>query len=112
MDDLNSVLIEGRVVNGPCWTGDTEPARAWFDIETASRALSPSGRDLGGTFHVEVVGRLATACMDTLQQGMSVRVVGKLTRNGTCPAYIWAEHVEFRAPRPTRAPAPVEGAAV
>lgn len=115
MDDLNSVLIEGRVVNGPCWTGDTEPVRAWFDIEHVTHVKdngTGTAKDIVGTFHVEVVGRLATVCVDELQQGRSVRVVGKLTRNGDCPAYIWAEHVEFKAPRPTRAPAPVEGAAV
>jgi single-strand DNA-binding protein len=104
MFSLNSVLIEGAVVNGPVETADN---RCEFDILSArDEADAINGGTVHKEFRVEVEARafrLARSCLETLKTGRGVRVVGRL-ESETYTALdgmehtevvIVAEHVEF-----------------
>ena len=106
MNDLNSVLLEGVLVENPkASTSPDGQARCNFIVTTVWEDMRHEGRKTE-TFYFDVVvyGQLGQKCLDDLKAGRGVRVVGRLKReNSTDPEgeyhpeiKIVAEHVEFR----------------
>jgi len=104
MNDLNSVLLEGVLVENP--KASTSPdgqtvcnftiTTVWEDMRHEGRKKEP--------FHFGVVayGRLGQKCLYDLKAGRGVRVVGRLRRESSTEGKsrpeikIVAEHVEFK----------------
>jgi single-strand DNA-binding protein len=106
MNSLNSVLLEGDVVQGPYID---QSGRVTFKIESRRVYKDEAGEIRDDTLVTEVqsTGRLATACHANLKTGRGVRVVGRLDQelrpSGSKALYVFAEHVEFK---PVKANAP------
>jgi len=106
MNDLNSVLIEGKITGKP--TRRTTPAgTAVCTFDLGSDRFYRNGPEDAfvketNTFSILAKGKLADVCMNSCVPGLRVRVVGFLTQfhiNGKperMTARIVAEHVEFR----------------
>lgn len=83
MNSLNSVLIEGAVVELASGDGSF---LAIISVNTAAGAVMVTFR---------AAGRLGQACAETLKIGRGVRVVGRLEA-GEAGLRVYAEHVEFK----------------
>jgi single-strand DNA-binding protein len=98
MNNLNSVLIEGNLLEDPKLSYDSNgKALCSFDV-----ACVRSEKEDGGTVQRTVTtvpittreGRLAEVCVEYLKMGRGVRVVGRLAMAEGL--FIFAEHVEFK----------------
>ena len=89
MKDLNSVLIEGTLIEDPI-------VKKFEEDESMCRfKIKHETRDSIFEFPVCVYGKQAAFCEEHLKTGRKVRIVGRLTRVfGT--VFISAEHVEIR----------------
>lgn len=92
MEQLNSVLIEGTVVNVD---------KRWSDDRVTFR-ISNRRRGMDSRFEVTVRGKQAERAREIMEVGHEVRAVGKIesdvTRFGmgfVDMVYIMAEHVEY-----------------
>jgi hypothetical protein len=91
MDDLNSVLIEGTV------HGDVSLDRgaSWFKIISRHNIEQEM---VGETFDIMASGKLAEMCLDKLNHGLGLRIIGKL--HGIAgQTMIVADHVEIKPER-------------
>ena len=93
MNNLNSVLLEGNLVDNPLEVyGNTEfkikVCRACKDEDTI--------RHLVSVIDINVrPGRLAETCAEYLRRDRGVRIIGRLVGNDS-KAFVEAEHVEFK----------------
>ncbi len=90
MADLNSVLIEGTLMN--C-KGKKDKSGSWLLIRSKSRGERLDGR---GTFRIDLPATLTDRYQGNLIQGIKLRVVGRLERESRLGAYVRAEHLELR----------------
>jgi len=90
MNDLNSVLLEGELVNDPLFIN----SKSIFNLD-----VHRSGKT--NIFKVICGGHLAEVCDEYLKTGRRVRAVGRLDTDESGLAYLLAEHVEFRPIRNT-----------
>jgi single-strand DNA-binding protein len=106
MNDLNSVLIEGKLTDNPdfCLTAEGEPVCAFVIVSARYYETKTGiGKELN-FFGIEAWGKPAEACSKQGREGRGARVVGRLKQGGwtdskgdTLPGvFIIAEHVEFR----------------
>lgn len=92
MSNLNSVLIEGVLINEP-----SQPTENYkisdFTILTVRFYKDEDSvvQREENTFRIETRGRLAEVVSEMLHVGRGVRVVGRITNMG-----IAAEHIEFK----------------
>jgi len=98
VSNLNSVLLEGFLVNDPelSYT-EKEVAVCQFKIE-CYRTFKLEGQDLVeevSYFDIATHVRLAEVCAEYLKKGREVRIVGRLKQDGE-KVLIEAEHVEFK----------------
>jgi len=116
MNNLNSVLLEGIVSDGPAFNNSPELG-ASCDFVLVSNRYYKKGDDLEeeqSFFDVRVKGHLAEICNEYLSKGHGVRIVGRLKQDRwEAPAddyqkggprskvYIVAEHVEFKPRLPS-----------
>ena len=105
MNNLNSVLVEGKVSEKPkkINNGDS-PTVCMFYIES-NLLYKKNDEQIKETskFEIEVWGKLAETCIDCLQEGRGVRVVGRLKQEiieiksvNFTKIKILAEHVDFK----------------
>lgn len=96
MADLNSVLIEGTLMD---FKGKKDKSGTWLLIRSRSRGEKLDAR---GTFRIDLPSSLTSRYLAELVQGTKLRVVGRLERQSRLGAYVRAEHMELR-PMPTGA---------
>lgn len=110
MDDLNQVLIEGRLTRDPvCSTLTADCPLCSFAVANNryfKTKNKPEGTHDTSYFLVECWGKLAESCLKYLSKGQGVRVAGKLKQftwkskpNDGRPkerVYIIAQHIEFQ----------------
>jgi len=105
MNNLNSLLIEGTLVNDPVTVSKKVPVCS-FTLASFRVDLDENGKICNevSRFHVEARDKLAEAVMDRGRKGRGARVVGRLKeirrKNAVgiqeSEVIIVAEHVEFR----------------
>jgi single-strand DNA-binding protein len=107
MNDLNSILIEGRIVNDAVLDKPEKDLYVCtFTIASTRYHKAKSGMEKEtGYFEIQAFGKLAEASRDQAYQGRCVRVVGRLKQE---PMFNWngsphskyviaAEHIEYRS---------------
>lgn len=96
VNDLNSLLIEGTVVNDP----DTQEHAGAIESCTFTIVSHriPSDKARETTLPVHVYGKLAANCAEYLRKGRKVRIVGSIAGDAESLVVI-GEHVEFRPMR-------------
>ena len=106
LSNLNSILLEGRLVADPVSkTTARETLVTSFSIASV-RYFNSDGKiqSEASFFDIETWSKLAEKCRDTLKKGLGVRVVGRLKQDRWTDPYggdhsrvkIVAEHVEFK----------------
>ena len=97
MNDLNSVLLEGKVTADPA----PIPNGCTFSILASRLVKTDDGqKTTTSLFPIEVTGRLAEVCQEYLKAGRGVRIVGRLCQDPEdALLFIQAEHVEFKPER-------------
>ena len=118
MNDLNEVVIEGKLVKDPelKWIKQNETAVCKFTVAVNKRYKDKSGGDWKedtSYFLIETWRGVAISCSKYLKKGRGVRIVGELkqylwrdTANGDKVReriYIIAEHVEFQPQKSVKA---------
>jgi single-strand DNA-binding protein len=106
-NDLNSILLEGRVSNHPEYSKDGKGVTICrFDV-AVTRYPPGGGTPEVSFFVVSVRDRLAETMRSVLQKGLQVRVVGRLRQERweaktekRSKVIVYAEHVELR-PQPS-----------
>lgn len=93
MNDLNSLLIEGTVINNPTAQEHAGVIEACTFTIVSHRTTSEKTRET--TLPVHVYGKLAANCAEYLRAGRQVRIVGTIAGGEESFAVI-GEHVEFR----------------
>ena len=105
MNNLNSVLIEGILLQDPEEKVLVSGTVYLFTIESKGYYQSVTEtEEESSNFNIEVWGVLAKACLQNLKKGRGVRVVGRLKEYRWEDAFgkaqsqvkIIAEHVEFK----------------
>jgi single-strand DNA-binding protein len=106
MNNLNSVLLEGNLVNDPVFQKTEKGTpRCTFSIASNRFFKQDSGLEKEVShFEIEAWSKLAESCHNQGHKGRGVRVVGRLKQDrctGTdgkpySKISIVAEHVEFR----------------
>jgi single-strand DNA-binding protein len=97
MDNLNSILVEGTIIDDPfCQALPDGRITASFKLESRRTSKNSDGSVGPERFVFEVLtyGKLAEVCGEYLKKGRGVRVVGSLWQ--TNRIFIRAEHVEFK----------------
>jgi len=105
MRNLNSLLLEGVLLDTPVYSGATSADEPdWCTFTIGSEPDAPS-------VPVVTYGRLALRCSQILTKGSGIRVVGRLAQDveatassGTFRLCVIAEHIEIKpvsTPRPT-----------
>jgi len=98
MNALNSILIEGNVVDTP-EKRETVHGRTICNFKIVNSRFeyhggTPEKED--SIFDIEAYGKLAESCVESCTEGRGVRVVGSLKRYEDGSVKIVAEHVEFK----------------
>lgn len=106
MDNLNQILIEGRLTRDPVESFTTaECPLCRFPIANNRFFKSkkkPQGEQDTSYFLVECWGKVAESCLAHLKKGTGVRVVGRLKQYSWKEdrpherVYIIAEHIQFQ----------------
>ena len=115
MNHLNSILLEGVMVDKPrkIDLSEKDPMTtsrlAKFDVASDRYYMDKSGAKAVETVFIGVQcwNMMADRCMEKLEKGMTVRVVGRLRQNRWITSEgaarrsieVVADHVEFRSPR-------------
>jgi hypothetical protein len=110
MRNLNSLLLEGVLLDTPVYSGATSADEPdWCTFTIGSEPEAPS-------VPVVTYGRLALRCSQILTTGSVIRVVGHIAQDaeatattGTFRLCVVAEHIEIR-PVPTSKLIPEEAA--
>lgn len=106
MNSLNSILLEGNLINDP-ELSHTQKGTALCTFTIAcNRFFKQDGeyQKEVSFFNITTWGRLAETCNTYLKKGRGVRVVGRLKQDrwktadetGKSRVYIIGEHVEFK----------------
>jgi len=97
MNNLNSILLEGKLVKEPqVLTAPQGKSLCTFTI--SCERSHKQGEELlveNGSFDIETHGRLAEVCGEYLRAGRGVRVIGHLVERAG-QVLVCAEHVEFK----------------
>lgn len=101
LNDLNSILIEGKLKDDPQFSYDPHGALScYFSIVSNRRhKVDDEYQTIPQTFDIVVFSEMADACRENLRKDRGVRVVGRLESNeddGAIHVFIHAEHVEFK----------------
>ena len=106
MNDLNSVLLEGKLTRDPdlSVTDKGTPVCTLVVVSNRSYKIDELQQKDVSCFEIQVSGKLATMCGYYLKKGRGVRVVGRLKQdrgldidgNESLHVLIVAEHVEFQ----------------
>ncbi|KKL54598.1 hypothetical protein LCGC14_2263790 [marine sediment metagenome] len=92
MNNLNSVLIEGTVEN----ISPISDKQIAFTIRSKRTVrVEEELTEIECIFKVRTSELLKKSCRDYLKPGRTVRIVGRLARDGA-EVYISAEHIELR----------------
>ena len=103
-NDLNSVLIEGRLIADPHLLFAQSSGQECRFVIACKRCYEKDDehQEEVSCFHVSVFGRQGEVCHERLNKDRRVRVVGRL-REKRCGreagVYIIAEHVEIKPDR-------------
>lgn len=84
MNNLNSVLIEGKIISEP------EYSENKVTIKVASTRYTKTGEPEVTTVEILISPKI------TISNGRDVRVVGRLANNSTGSLFIVCEHIEIR----------------
>jgi len=100
-NDLNSILLEGKLAADPeCRTDGERTEVCTFEVESRRAVKKTEGHFSNEVcfFNIQTAGRLAEVCGEYLKAGRVVRVVGRLKQEqtGARQVVIIAEHVEFK----------------
>ena len=106
MNNLNSILIEGNLVED-AMLSNTEAGSVICSFTIASNRYYKSGDGMEkevGFFNIESWGRLAEVCHEHGYKGRGAKIVGRLKQSRWRVAkgqshsriFIVAEHIEFR----------------
>ena len=87
MNNLNSVLLEGKVLVVSMVGRDVKE----YSFALVSKSIVDKS-ECKLTINVTIDKRLNNLCSDFLEAGKVVRVVGRLTEDG-----LYAEHIEFKS---------------
>ena len=104
MNDLNSVLIEGRVKGEPklSYSSHGTPICHFSIKSKRCHRVDDKYQEKVHTFDVVVVSQLAERCMEYLRKDKGIRIVGRLESDeDSIITIIQAEHVEFK-PEPKK----------
>lgn len=95
MNNLNSILLEGTLVEDPA---HPQMGECSFTIECVRYQTRDDGEKVKETsrFNIRCINRMADVCAESLKKGRGVRVVGRLVQVLEESCFILAEHVEFR----------------
>jgi single-strand DNA-binding protein len=96
MNDLNSVLLEGVLIDDPVRIGNSG---CNFNIKS-TRFYKVEGTPVQevSIYAIETFGKFADICLTTIKKGRCVRVVGRLRQYPeTKNIVIFAEHIEFKS---------------
>lgn len=105
MNDLNSVLIEGVIIEAARSTADNRCMFSMLSVYNEPDAMNGGTRRIESPLEVEVKNwRLAVSCINNLPVGRELRIVGRLEgmasdAGGGFERYglrVIAEHVEFK----------------
>ena len=113
MNDLNSILIEGTLVDDPRRVPLSDPPDGVklvkFDIASNRYYMDRNGAKAVETVFIGVQcwNTMADRCLEKLEKGMTVRIVGRIRQNRWITSEgaarrsieVVADHVEFRSPR-------------
>ena len=97
MNDLNSIILEGKVVEKPMFDDTGKLVSALFPISVRRTFKTSNDETLEESykFDIETYGELAKACNKYCNLNRGVRVVGRLAeREGKVS--VVAEHIEFK----------------
>ena len=89
MADLNSVLIEGELVD--C-KGKKDRTGWWMLIRSRAKNTGLQGRT---TFRVDLPLQIQEKLNRPLTQGSRLRVIGRLANTSRIGAYVKVDHLEF-----------------
>jgi single-strand DNA-binding protein len=97
MNNLNSVLLEGKIEKEPVLLAAPEgKSLCTFTIASERYHGQPEKIETEvSSFDVEAYGHLAEVCGEYLKTGLGVRIVGRLKQEDG-GVFIVAEHVEFK----------------
>jgi single-strand DNA-binding protein len=106
MNHINSVLIEGNLVNDPVLSHTSKGTSMCRFCLSSNRIYKEddANRTEVSNFDVVVWGRQAEVCTEHLKAGSRARIVGRLKQdrtenpegNGQSTVHIVAEYVEFK----------------
>jgi single-strand DNA-binding protein len=102
MTNLNSVLLEGSLVDQPLANTNPDGSKTSIFVLESHRLFTSQTKDsqTTETYHINVEtvpGHVTEACLEFLKAGRGVRIVGRLRQHQeTKQIYIIAEHVEFK----------------
>jgi single-strand DNA-binding protein len=109
MNNLNSILVEGVLVEKPAFQGTRGKPSCTFSFASNRfyRAKSKIEKEVS-IFEVEVSGKLAENCHNLGHEGRGLRIVGRLKQvkwtnaegKPQSKVVIEAEHIEFRPVQP------------
>ena len=105
MRNLNSLLLEGNLIDSPVLVPSS-------DVESPARcAFSLASDPDPASVPVVVYGRLAEYCLRHLSEGSAIRVVGRIAQDaeataatGTFRLCVIAEHIEIKPSSSRRLP--------
>jgi len=97
MNNLNSIILEGNVVEKPMFDNTGKLVSALFPISVKRYSKTSNNEPLEECFKfdIETYGKLAEFCKDKCSLNRGIRVVGRLIeREGKVS--VVAEHIEFK----------------
>jgi len=104
MNDLNSIILEGTVVDDPVTITDSGKVTCRFYVGSKRyyKRNDEMVKDVS-TIEVECRGKLAQTCSEILKKGRGVRICGYLKQEledfdgkDISKVYIVAENIEFK----------------
>jgi len=96
MNDLNSVLIEGKITEAPHTTADNRCMFFMLSVRREDDVINGGTKRIESLIRVEVkLNRLAQACIENLPIGRGLRIIGRL-EGETFTASDGPEHTELR----------------
>lgn len=101
MNQLNSIILEGNVVRKPKLKEGTVPY-VEFNIDVHRYVRDGEGnKEIAYRFPIAAYGNYAENVVKVASKGRGVRVVGRLSKNGT-ETIVIAEHIEWKPKAPKK----------